>query len=255
MKQNNFPDICDFEMRLQNNPLGEREYDCLSDLRIRVEEVNLDGDECKVCFVKATIAMVLEGFEPISGSRYGEPKKENVVERIEKNSKSLSAAGEVSGKANLSSSFESRSGNASLSLMASSTQINNLTTESTSFTNHYRVKAVTNLKWEVTEPDGSLLSETYLESDRLIALRERLKTNRRYISVDVSVKQRDLSIEASHRSLASGVLNRLTNNQKKLFDIFVAKSINSKIPGSATYSGAIKMSQFTFDSTNGDFDE
>ncbi len=242
-------------MRLQSSQADVVEYDCLTDLRIRVEEIPLGSDECEIYFVKATIAMVLEGFEPISGSRYGEPKKDNVVERVRRDSESLSVAKEMSAAAGLEASFDSLCVNGSFVAGANSSKSINLTKESTSHDNHYRVKAVANLKWEITEHDGSALCETYLESDRLVALRERSKINRKYISVDISIKQRDLRIENSTKGLAAGVLGRLTGNQKRLFDIFIAKSINSKTPEAGTYSGAIKLSWFTLDSSNGDFDE
>ena len=83
MKQNNFPDICEFELRIKNGVDHSIEFDCLADFRVRAEEILLGDEECEVFFVKVTISLHLEGFEPIPGSRFGEPKKVNVVERVE----------------------------------------------------------------------------------------------------------------------------------------------------------------------------
>lgn len=255
MKQNNFPDICEFELRMKNKSDRSVEFDCLADFRVRAEEITLGDEECEVFFVKATISLQLEGFDPIPGSRFGEPKKVNVVERTEECRAATSNSRDVTIEGGVKLGWSGLSANGGMNYNMTKSDSQGSSSQLNFSSNHYRVKAIPNLKWEITEHDGSMLNETYLESDQLISLTERSKANRRMVSVDVSVKQRDLRIEMVRKGVTAGVLGKINNTQRKLLDIFIAKSINSKIPGAGQYQGGIKLSQFIFDSTGGDFDE
>lgn len=254
MKQNNFPDICEFDLRINNKSDRSADFDCLADFRVRAEDILLGGEECEVSFVKATISLHLEGFMPIPGSRFGEPKKVNVVERAEECRAATSNGQDVSIGGGLKAGISGLIANGDLNYKGSKSVKQESLTQLNFSSNHYRVKAIPNLKWEIAEHDGSMLNETYLESDQLVSLTEISKANRRMVSVDVSVKQRDLRIEMVRKGVAVGVLGIMNNTQRRLLDIFIAKSINSRIPGAGQYQGGIKLSQFIFDSTGGDFD-
>jgi hypothetical protein len=108
-----------------------------------------------------------------------------------------------------------------------------------------RVRAISDLRWEVSEHSGPL-NGTYLEEDRLLSMEKVDRANLTSFRATVTVKQRDIAIreiEAGHKR--RGLLGKFSTNQSRLFDIFVAKSMSAAQHRGGNYRGEIQLSEYT----------
>jgi hypothetical protein len=241
---NNIPDLCELSVSFLENTENPNLLDCFLDLRINTGEIPLGEQECTVSFGRLFLSVDKEGMEVLTGSRFGEPTKKNEVMRHKKTA----------------STDEKRSGWSLSALVGSKTppQVGGKLEHGRSSgvvksdhveekEPHQRVKARPNLRWEVSEPNGEPLDGTYMENESLFTASMAEPSNRRVASIELKVKQRDLVIDQIVRnSSALSFFSNLTENQKRLIDIFIAKSLSEATYGDRKYTGEIVLSEFEY---------
>lgn len=242
---NSLPDICELEVRLNKVSSDQEEIECVVDLRIHNSEIALGDEECQVCFKKLTISVDLEGLDIVPGSRFGEPRKSNEVSFTKHSTQEKSKEKKLG--YGLSTAFGRGRVDASASANAGSQSLAKHTTsnESREVQVHRRVKARPNKRWEVAELDNEPLDDTYLENTVLFRANKAIGSNRERIAAEVKVKQRDLLVNQIRiTQSAETFFSRLSINQRRLLDIFIAKSISSALYDGKTYIGEIVVSKF-----------
>lgn len=160
---NNLPDLCEFNVQLLRDVETDGDILFVVDLRIHSGEIALGDEECEVCFTKLTISIDLEGLDT-PRKRYGEPKKQNAV-KLTKSSKQTNKrrkSGSLGFAANLKKGANFKGG-----VKASTSTEQEYKLENKEESEHLRVQARPNLRWEITEPDAETLDSTYLEEDIL----------------------------------------------------------------------------------------
>lgn len=223
---------------------GEGSFCLVLDLRLASGELPLGDDECEVSFERLTISVYREGFEILNGSKYGEPLKENSV---------------AASKASKSQSQTKSSTSAKIAAAANKIPLVNVSAEKSSLRqnekslstqesyDHLRVKARPNDRWEVSESDREPLDGTYLQQTPLFQALTLPNANRRSLNVSLKVKQRDLSLKQIRRNGESvGRFERITENQRRLIDVFIAKSLSNAVYGNRKYMGEIILSMFEY---------
>ncbi|MFD1483615.1 hypothetical protein [Paracoccus nototheniae] len=177
------------------------------------------------------------------GSRFGEPRKQPIFEmdRVVTQRNDVATAFKASAKANLDIIGPSLGASASGEVEASVRRETVLTAHDRLV--HHRVKALPNLRWEVSEADKSQLDGTYLESDSLVRFTRTERANRTAVLARATVRQRDVAIGNVVKDLISWkYFERFNTTQRRLLDIFIAKSIDSALRGSGKYVGEITLS-------------
>lgn len=238
--KNSVSDLCELGVRTVRDETGAEEFHCVAELRLASAELPIGDDDCEVSVSRATIVVDLEGLAPRPGSRFGEPKRKNAVEINKTIKKEVSAGTSFRGEAGIGltpSSFDARIGARAAFDAASET---NATIEANETLEHLRVKALPNLRWDVSEYDGTALTDTYLAEDTLVTVNKSDRSNRCSVTTSVTVKQRHLEIRPIEQKRFS---NLRGNNKQRLLDIFVAKSLSAAISAGGGYRGEIKLSE------------
>jgi hypothetical protein len=241
---NSIPEICELDIRICQPEDQDGDFRCVAEFRLFKGDIPLGDDECEITICKAMISLEVEGLSPAQGTRYGEPRKPNAV------SITKSANRQTSRSTNYRTSADVDIEPPKLHLKAGAgTSVSGSSEAGTDLKyddcyEHLRVRALPNLRWEVSEPDNSPLDGTYLEGDDLIRLQKADRANRASFRAFVTVKQRDIDIKQIHLDNASvSFFSRLDKNQRRLLDIFIAKSLSSALNWGKKYRGEIKLSE------------
>lgn len=240
---NSMPEICELGIRIVSAPFQEGHLYCVAELRLHNGEIPLGDEVCEVSISKLTISIDLEGLEAVPGSRHGEPRRPNAT-RIDRTITHTNAAGK-SYKAAADAYL-----NTTIPVLTASAQggISGSTARETALIvndqdEHLRVRAIPSLRWEVSEPDGAPLSGTYLGGESLLGLAKAERANRSSLSVNVRVRQRDLNVRQVMTGASSLIFfSRICNTQRRLLDIFIAKSLSAAVSGGGKYLGEIILS-------------
>lgn len=245
MPNNSIPDLCELLVRLVEDPEDSSALLCLVDLRIANGEIPLGDEDCRVGFQRLTVSVDTEGVAINPGSRFGEPKKNNsvTISQTVTNQGNKKKGWKTSGGVNQTgvplvkaeAEGECSSGQMTQSILKD--EFSDL-----------RVKARPNGKWEVSEPNGGVLDGTYLEGDQLFSSSPFEGANRSGVTLQVKVKQRDLSVNKLMRNdLGFSFFNRLSEGDKRLVDIFIAKTLSKAVYGKRKYMGEIVLSEFGYE--------
>jgi len=106
------------------------------------------------------------------------------------------------------------------------------------------VTARPNLRWEISEPKDEFLDGTYMEGQQLFAAALSGKSNRTACTISLKVRQRDLVINQVIRNeSALSFFQSLSESQRRLIDIFIAKSLSEATYGNRRYVGEIVLSE------------
>lgn len=239
--QNSFPQICEFKVHFEPKEGAEGCLDCIVELRVGRDEVPLGDEDCEIAFRKLTISVANEGLDILTHSRFGEPRKKNAVPL--KNETTIIDKGKnIAGwGVNISSNKKpSVAGNLGH-------EAENATTNSRQYLDeghYFRVKARPNDRWEVTEPAQQLLDDTYLCGDALFSAKRTKQPNRCRSSLSLKVKQRDLSISGMFADERSKTFfGRMNENQKRLLDIFICKSLSQLAYADRRYAGELVLAE------------
>lgn len=242
---NSLPDLCELAIQFEECGAEENVLQCIVELRISNGEIPLGDEECEVNFGRLILSVDVEGIAIEPGSRYGEPLKKNAVAVTKtsntKKSHNQSRRAQLTGSSakipEITADFDA---GCSTRVEAEVSTIDE--------DHHLRVKARPNGRWEVTEPDRDILDGTYMQGDTLFLAKATGKANRRAACVQLKVKQRDLKINKIMRNeSAVSFFRRISEDQKRLIDIFIAKSLSNATYSNRKYMGEITLSEHIFE--------
>jgi hypothetical protein len=240
--RNSFPQICEFKVKFEPTQDAEGCFDCVVELRIASDEIPLGDEFCEIAFRKITISVDNEGTEILANSRFGEPRKPNSIP-LTKETEITESAKSLSGwRAKVSSTKKpSLTGHAGREIKRGTSSLKQYREEG----QYRRVKARPNDRWEVTEPAQQLLDDTYLCDDILFSIEVNKKANRTRSSLSLKIKQRDLAINGIFADDSSKkFFGRIGENQKRLIDIFISKSLSQLAYTDRKYAGEIILAEF-----------
>lgn len=241
--RNAVTELCELVIRVEPSAAHEGELDCIVELRLASGDVDLGDETCEISISKLTLSLDLEGSTPVPGSRFGELRKQPITEmdRVVTQENDVATAFKASANANLDITGPSLGASASGEHKASVRRETVLTAHDRFV--HHRVKALPNLRWEVRESDDSRLDGTYLESDSLLRFTRAERANRTALLARATVRQRDITIgQVVKDTISWKCFERFSTAQRRLLDIFIAKSINSALRGRGKYVGEITLS-------------
>tara|TARA_R110002072_G_scaffold89424_3_gene200481 strand:+ start:2110 stop:2874 length:765 start_codon:yes stop_codon:yes gene_type:complete len=241
---NSIPEICELEIQVGQPEEKDGDLCCVAEFRLFKGDIPIGDEECQISISKAMISVELEGLSPAPGTRYGEPRKNNAV-CITKSTKKQTNRGssfKAGGGLDVGHSLLSANVTAGGEIHGSSEA--GTAIEASDTFEHLRVRALPNLRWEVSEPDGVPLDGTYLEGDDLVKMHKSDRANRASFRAWVTVKQRDLDIKQIILDTSSrNFFGRLNTNQRRLLDIFIAKSLSTALNWGDNYRGEIMLSE------------
>lgn len=243
--ENSLPDICELEASIDLKKEDGNSVSCIVGLRLCSTEIPIGDEDCEICFQKMVLSLDLDGLKVVAGSRLGEPRKENQVSvsKVQKSSKKRSSQSAAVVGVDSQKGVVGR-----ISAAFASGKEEEENQEINQFQNDYRVKARPNLRWEISEPDGSALDGTYLENDCICRLNREIGSNRGSVKIEIRVKQRDLLInQINTTQSAIKYFSKLSINQRRLFDIFIAKTLSGEIRRGKDYGGELIVSRFEVD--------
>ncbi|MBM3603287.1 MAG: hypothetical protein FJX25_00695 [Alphaproteobacteria bacterium] len=241
--RNAFSELCELVIRVVPSETPEGELDCIVELRLASGDVDLDEESCEISISKLTLYLDLEGAIPVPGSRLGEPRKQQTSEmdRVTTQENKVATAFNASAHANLDITGPALGASASGEVKAAVQRETVLTRHDRLV--HHRVKALPNLRWEVREEDESRLDGTYLESDSLMRFTRTERANRTAVLARATVRQRDVAISQVMKDpLSWKYFERFNTTQRRLLNIFIAKSIDSAVRGNGKFVGEITLS-------------
>lgn len=241
--RNAVSELCELVIRVVPSDSPEGQLDCIVELRLASGDVDLGEESCVISISKLTLCLDLEGAIPVPGSRFGEPRKQHTSEmdRVITQENQVAKAFRASAGAELDTNGPALGASASGEVKASVRRETVLTTNDRLV--HHRVRALPNLRWEVREADDSRLDGTYLESDSLMRFTRAERANRTAVLARATVRQRDVVISQVVRdSFSFKYFDRFNPTQRRLMDIFIAKSIDSALRGSGKFVGEITLS-------------
>lgn len=243
MSTSNFvTEICELVVRVASTVDREGELECLVELRLAGDDIELGDEACEVSISKLTIALDLEGVSAVPGTRYGEPRKVPVeLERIVVQTNNASKTFKLAGGAKLDVTGPTLGVSTTGDLQVGVEKVTTLKSHDTLI--HRHVTALPNLRWEVREHDDGVLRGTYLEGDCLVRLTRAERVNRSAVVARATVKQRDVKISQVMQSAVSlPFFRRQNHTQRKLMELFIKKTLDAAIRGAGKFSGEIILS-------------
>lgn len=239
---NCFPEICELEVRIENDPINENELCCVTDFRICPGSITLGDDDCDISIVKVKIKVEIEGLQAVPKSRFGEPTKPNAVPITKRTMESSKNARSFQGHAEADLGTEGARAKIHASGHRESASEIETAKETLEPTNFLRVRALPSLQWEVSEQTNEPLSATYLNGDTLLKIVKSDKANRSSISMHISTRQRDILIKPEKAEAKTfAFFEQRDQNKKRLMDIFITKSLSHSLSWQ-DYRGEIKLS-------------
>ena len=222
---NSLPDLLELLLKVVPSKGKAKGFDILPELRITKGIVEGDDDLCfEVALRRVWLDLNLDGFEPISGTRFGEPVKDNEAEVKRKTSHEVVKQGEAHASIGLSVTPSKVGGSLSGGAKGKAAAKTVHSTTSTEKISHLKVKARPNLKWEIT--DSLQLDEldgTYLEGnqgDPLCKVSAKTGANLKSVQLDATVRQRDVVLRAQKEKRLISFRNP---TQEKMIKILIAK--------------------------------
>lgn len=211
---------------------------------LRITKGIVDGEE-DLCFEVAIkrvwLDLNLDGLDPISGTRFGEPVKDNGAEVKHKISHEVVKQGEAHADIGPSVAPSNVSGSLSGGARVKAAAKTVKSTTSTENILHLKVKARSNLRWEITEsPQLEELDGTYLVGMRgepLCKVSSKTGANFRSVQLDAIVKQRDVIFRPQKKKRLISFLNP---TQEKMMQILIAKALSGT---KSKFNGLIKFSR------------
>ena len=234
---NSLPDILELLLRVLPSRKAKT-FEISPELRISKGIVEGEDNLCfEVALKRTWLDLDLVGLDPIPGSRFGEPVKDNEAEAKRKTSQEVVKQGGAHGKIAVGVDPTKVSGSLSLGAEAKATAKTVQSTTSAEKISHFKVKARPNLKWEVTESvQLDELDGTYLQGEPLCKASAKNGANARTVYLTAFVKQRDVIL----RLLKEKNLFSYRNpTQEKLLKILIAKALSGSNSG---YNGIIEFS-------------
>lgn len=244
--KNSLPNMCELKVRIEKSTDQDGEISCIAEFRLYKEDLELDNVTCEVSISRAVISVDVEGLAVVPETRFGEPQKPNSTSITKTSSKTNRAEKtyQLGGAADVDVVNSTLGVGVSGSAGVKGSTQTEARLESIEVCDHQRVRAIPNLKWEVSEPDECILNGTYLNNDLLIKFTKLPRANRLTVSANVTVRQRDVSISQLREGIrAIKFFDRFNKTQRRLLDIFITKSLSSALNRDGKYRGEIKLSE------------
>jgi hypothetical protein len=225
---NSLPDILELLLRVVPSKGRDKGFDVAPELRITKGFVEGEDDLCfEVALKRVFLYLHLDGLDPISGTRFGEPLKDNSAEVKRKTSHEVVKEGEAHGRINMALDPSKIAGSLSAGAEAKAAAKTVQSTTAIEKISHLKVKARPNLKWEVTESTQlDELDGTYLEGldgDPLCKVVAKKGANSKALGLVAVVKQRDVILRAQKESR----LIRFRNaTQEKMMKILISRALS-----------------------------
>lgn len=241
---NSLPDLLELLLRVVATHGKEdgKAFDILPELRITKGIVEGEEDLCfEVAVKRVWLDLNLDGLDPISGTRFGEPVKDNEAEVKQKISRKVVKQGEAHADIGLSVAPSNLSGSLSGGSKVKAAAKTVGSTTSTEKILHLKVKARSNLRWEITEsPQLDELDGTYLVGMRgepLCKVRSKAGANFRSVQLDAIAKQRDVIFRPQKKKRLISFRNP---TQEKMMKVLIAKALSGT---DSKFNGLIKFSR------------
>lgn len=233
---NPLPELIELCLRV-GSAVDSGHHDVKTDLRVHPQSV--DGEDeisFEVRIKKLTLDMELNGLAVIPGSRFGEPTKPNVETREQTVLVERTKESNASGEAELNSSlvFTGKGG-------ASRKVAIKETVSHSEGQTHHRVRAVGNLKWDVTQPpwEDETLNLKALDDTAICRVQALDRANQKSVTLKAVVKQKDMTLDVSKK----GFPFFRNANQKKLMGVLVSKALAFE----GNYNGTVTFSESAFE--------
>ncbi|MBR1200018.1 hypothetical protein JQ574_28910 [Bradyrhizobium sp. AUGA SZCCT0158] len=230
---NSIPTLVDLSVRIPKKREDETEEEVRVELRVHPAQLDGPNDlEFSVGLKRMTLSMDLSGVEPVPGSRYGEPTKDNVATHERTLSTEVSVESTDAGGGSVKLAI-----NPELTLKADTSSVlkkkSNVSTTERKV--HHRVRARGNLLWEITEPpwEDPTLDLTYMKDEPLCKIAPIDRANSKSVEVSAYAKQKDLIFDCKKSPIPFR-----TPNHKKLLNILLSKALSPDEPfvGVVTFS-------------------
>jgi hypothetical protein len=237
---NSIPELVELLVRIEGGNEGSRRN---VNVDLRVHPASLDGPHnmtFSTSLKRLTLDLELNGTEAVPGSRFGEPTRPNEAIHERTVSTERSIENQSSGEAGLNSSLTKPlefSGKGSGSLAVKTKQSSSHSERE----QHLNVRAMGNLKWEVTQPrwEKQVLDLTYLNNETICKIEIQDRANHKSVQLKASAKQKDIVFEVTKTNFPSF----LTTNQKRLMNILLSKALSSE----GTFDGTVIFSKSVFE--------
>jgi hypothetical protein len=239
---NSLPDLLELLLRVVPNKGKATGFEVTPELRITKGMVEGEEDLCfEVSLKRVWLDLHLDGLDPISGTRFGDPVKDNEAEVKRKTSHEVVKEGKGHAKIGFSVDPSNVSGSLSAGAEGKAAEKRVESTTSTQKISHLKVKARPNLKWEITEsPQLDELDGTYLEGtegDPLCQVTPKKGANLRSVQLGALVNQRDVILRAHKEKHPFSFRNP---TQEKMMKILIAKALSGT---DSKFNGVIEFSK------------
>ncbi|MBY5660415.1 hypothetical protein [Rhizobium leguminosarum] len=246
---NPLPQIVGLKSVVMENESDPTTFDLQVELGIFQDEVTVDRATIAVSLRQASLSMDLEGLDVVEKSKYGidhTPSKltvkttsESTIQTSVEKTRAYEAivSGELTPLTQGLKGSGSRSGKQVDG--ATATLKENRETQA----DFYPVKAVGNDTWRVTDAAGANLDRTYLNYDKLCALRMKpARPNHVATSLSVHAPQKYINAEIVRDSRT--FMSRVGSNKEKVINILVAKGLH-EATSQVEYDGVLTFSVST----------
>ena len=220
-------------MQAPNDP--SRPFGVTAVLRVAHGDI-ADGDRLiPVAITALDVILKLSGFEPADEAIYGEIPKSNEIVRTLQTEIKTQKSGTLEGKAGVALGLAGVVPSLSGSIKGKIEQQVATGTKYKETVTTTRVTARPNHRWEVREPDGRPLNDSFLTGQTLCSLNRRTGANQMEVTAFAAVKQRDLIFGEKRRP--TFFQDKL---REKLTRVFIAKCING---GGEQFDGRVILSK------------
>lgn len=244
-KKNFLSDLCEMDLRLKISE--DLDYTCVVRLAVQPHEISFENTDYQVFLTALMLKMDLTGFFFVQESRYGDPVVENVM-AIKKRSLKTDEL-EMSKSAGLGASASISKKSTVKAEVQVSTEGKRKSKERTiaeaeADEHHYKVRAMTNGRWKVSEPHDGVLDGTYLNHDKLCSLKGDRKSNYHSVGVTLYFRQRDAHFWPleSNKKAVKNLRHKHSDLKQKLIGVLAAKTLHQNTGTETPYNGTITAS-------------
>lgn len=226
--QNALPDMVDLRTKLSHPEDNHSDCHLKATLYINKAEITCEKASIKivVSLKKATLRLILSGFEATSGTRYNNAVKDgpvlvridSSVERTNSQGFSLEGGLELNSNSGISTSVVG-----DVDLANKTVKKNKVTIKDSE--EFYCVRAKGNNSWEIMNHDFSALDATFLEDTVLCGLTKLDRFNQNYVDAYLSAHLHDISYKHISTGVVDGVVNKIITNKERIINILISKCL------------------------------
>ena len=229
--KNSLPDLVELKTKVAAKEGDNDKHEMLVELRVHPFEIEEKIGTIAVEITEAILSVEFSGLEVVPKTKLGQPivdlKVRQEVQR--ERSVSTSADHEKTGKLGGVGGLSTTGGNAKVEARRNTTtRTGEIVTEKVTKTDaseFYRVRAIGNDNWRISEENGAPLDAVYVNHDPLCEVTPIPGSNRAGVEAELVVKQKHVKTKLSSDCSWTGLLR--TNNQRKIAEVLIAKSMHA----------------------------